>query len=470
MVTHLLSTWETPEEAHGPTARFSVWVPAETTCLGRKTPDRCMLHAATACSGAGQHFQGYDMEPRNQEQAAEIIGMDAHSRKLSLCLARREGDRFFKVRSIATTLDALETTYLRQLPPGVQTVLEASTNSFEIVRRLAAIGRDARVLCSDVLSGLSRQDRVNDRIDAENLALTALRRGSDLRTVMTPSPRGTEMRETFFAYRDARKDATRAANRLWSFCSRHGLDLDRRIGKKRCDEILSEGRKRGWSPPLLARAQGLAADWLHAHALCDQRERAIDLEVWNSPGMIRLQQVQGIRSVGAFALVAFVEDVRRFATPAKLVSYIGLNPYVNDSGDGSSRRKVTPFGRADLKSILVEAAQSAMRSDTPLTRWAKRLLARGKPWNAVIAAVARKLATYCWHALMGHPLPSRESEPRTARKLSRLAMRVGKEVREAAGHPTAAHYATAICSSLYGHLPPRTEKESENPKNHLIAS
>ena len=412
------------------------------------------------------------MEERNQAQlnAAEIIGMDAHSRKLSLCLARKEGERYFKVKSIATTLDALEATYLKQLPPGVQTVLEASTNSFDIVRRLAAIGRDARVLCSDVLSGLSRQDRINDAIDAEKLALTALRRGDDLRTVMTPSPRGTEMRETYFAYRDAKKDATRAANRLWSFCSRHGLDVDKRMGKKRCEAILAEGEKRGWSPLLLARAQGLADDWKHAAERCDQRERAIDLEVWNSPDMTRLQQVQGVRSITAFALVAFVEDIRRFANPKKLVSYIGLNPYVNDSGDDFSRRKVSPFGRADLKTLFVEAAQSSMRSDTPLTRWAKRLLARGKPWNAVMAAVARKLVTYCWHALMGHPLPSRESQSRTARKLTRLATRVGKDVRTAAGHSSVAAYVAATCSSLYGHLPQKAEKEAQNSKKLPVAS
>ena len=56
LVSHLLSAWETPDEAIGPTARFSVWVPAETTCLGRKTPYRCMLHAATAYSNTRQHF------------------------------------------------------------------------------------------------------------------------------------------------------------------------------------------------------------------------------------------------------------------------------------------------------------------------------------------------------------------------------------------------------------------------------
>ena len=56
MVSHPLSAWETPDETFGPTARFSVWVPAETTCLGRETPYRCMLHAATACSDPRQHF------------------------------------------------------------------------------------------------------------------------------------------------------------------------------------------------------------------------------------------------------------------------------------------------------------------------------------------------------------------------------------------------------------------------------
>lgn len=42
LVTHLLSAWETSDEALGPTARYSVWMPAETTCLGRKTPHRCV--------------------------------------------------------------------------------------------------------------------------------------------------------------------------------------------------------------------------------------------------------------------------------------------------------------------------------------------------------------------------------------------------------------------------------------------
>ena len=189
-------------------------------------------------------------------------------------------------------------------------MLEASTNSVSIVRRLGAMGRPAKQLCADVLSGLSRQDRVNDRIDAE-----------------------------------------------------------------------------------------------------------------------------------------------------KLASYIGLNPSVCGSGEKEAKGEVSRFGRSDLKAIFVEAAQSAMRTDSPAARWAKRLLARGKEWNVAIAALARKLAVLCWHILMGHPAPSRERQYATAAKLGRLAFCVGKEAVRRAGFASATEFVAARCSMLYGHLPETVKGE-----------
>ena len=269
------------------------------------------------------------------QTTTEVIGMDAHSRKLALCLMRREGGKLVKVKTVATTLDALEGTYRKQMPPGALTVLEASTNSFCIAARLKALGFDAKVLNADVLSGLSRQDRVNDRIDAENLARAYLRYGSELRVVYTPTERGIDMRETFFAYRDARKDTTRAANRIWSFCSRHGFDVDRKIGKKRCAEIVANAKASGLSAPVVGRVEGLVKDWTDAVARCAGREKAIVRAVAANADMTRLLQVPGIRFIGAFAIVAFVEDIRRFESPKKFVSYVGLNPSVCGSGASS---------------------------------------------------------------------------------------------------------------------------------------
>lgn len=396
---------------------------------------------------------------------AEAIGMDAHSRKIVLCHMRRVGDAIEKVRTVHTTLVALEKTYLAQMPAGVPTVLEASTNSFDIARRLSSIGREARVLCSDVLSGLSRQDRINDRIDAENLARASLRYGGELRTVFQPSPLGTERRETFFAYRDARKDQTRAANRVWSFCCRHGLDVDRRITERRCKDLLAEVASRDWLRPLARRAEGLVEDWRHAAQTSKLRQKDIECAVFADPGMTRLQQVPGIRAIGAFAIVTFVEDVRRFENPKKFVAYIGLNPTVNGSGEKEARRGVSHYGRTDLKTIFVEAAQTVLRTDSPMARWAKHLLAQKKHWNVAICALARKLAVLCWHILMGHPVPDREGQAATMRKLDRLTRCVGRAVVKAAGYASSSEYVRAITATLYGHLPEpplKTEISSES--------
>ena len=103
--------------------------------------------------------------------------------------------------------------------------------------------------------------------------------------------------------------------------------------------------------------------------------------------------------------------------------------------------------------LFVEGAQSALRTDTPMARWAKRLLARGKPRNVVICALARKLAVLCWHILMGHPAPGREGQGATERKLVRLARCVGQATVKAAGYASSSEYATSITDTLYGHLP-----------------
>lgn len=393
------------------------------------------------------------------QTAIEVIGMDAHSRKLALCLVRREDGKLVKVKTVATTLDALEGTYRKQMPSGALTVLEASTNSFCIAARLKAIGFDAKVLNADVLSGLSRQDRVNDRIDAENLARAYLRYGSELRVVYTPTERGIDMRETFFAYRDARKDATRAANRIWSFCSRHGFDVDRKIGKKRCAEIVANAKASGLSAPVVGRVEGLVKDWTDAVARCAGREKAIVRAVAANADMTRLLQVPGIRFIGAFAVVAFVEDIRRFESPKKFVSYVGLNPSVCGSGEWEAKRSTSRFGRGDLKAIFVEAAQSAMRTENGLTKWARHLLAQGKEWNVAMVALARKLAVLCWHVLMDHPVPSRDGQAFTSRKLALLASKAGLEAIRAAGYESSVDFVEDHCSCLYGHLPERQVEE-----------
>jgi transposase len=101
----------------------------------------------------------------------------------------------------------------------------------------------------------------------------------------------------------------------------------------------------------------------------------------------------------AAGLVAAIGDIRRFASPQKLVSYLGLNPRVRQSGLGLAQHgRISKVGRSHARAMLVEAAWAAAKSAGPLHAFFVRIRARRGHQIAAVA-VARKLAVLCWHLL-----------------------------------------------------------------------
>jgi transposase len=382
--------------------------------------------------------------------------MDAHSEKIALCVTRwRHGSDPTVLKQITTTLDSLENTYRRQVPTGALTVLEASTNAFSIVRRLEAVGQRAEVLASDTLSGRARADRINDRIDAHNLAAAYARGGT--RRVHVPSARNLQWRDIFFGYRNAVKDSVRWSNRIWSFCSGHGLKLPRQSFRRKIASVRQDVLAHGWTPDEAFQVETLLLEYKHCLELRERYEQRIVRIVSESPEMTRLMQMLGVRFIVAFALVAFVEDVNRFANPKKLVSYIGLNPTVLTSGTDDGPRAISHYGRSDLKTLMVEAAQCVLRrGGSNMAKWARRKIAAGKNRNVVVCGLARKMAMQAWHILMDHTVPDREGECSFRLKLAKLASAIGREHLATLGYKKTAEYVEAVCARIY---PPETQGE-----------
>ena len=103
-------------------------------------------------------------------------------------------------------------------------------------------------------------------------------------------------------------------------------------------------------------------DLYHAETKRKQLRAIIIEDVSNTPQMAKLMQLCGIRAITAYAIVAFVGDISRFANAKKLVSYFGLNPRVNDSGKSIKRGNLSKCGRKEVKALLIECAQSILRS------------------------------------------------------------------------------------------------------------
>ena len=128
-------------------------------------------------------------------------------------------------------------------------------------------------------------------------------------------------------------------------------------------------------------------------------ERDLARSALADEGAKRLMTIPGVDMVVALAMMAAVGEVTRFAEPQRLVSYLGLNPSVRQSGPGPAYHgRITKQGRGHARGMLVEAAWAAARAPGPLRAFFLRVRAR-RGQHVAAVATARKLAVLIWHLL-----------------------------------------------------------------------
>lgn len=151
-------------------------------------------------------------------------------------------------------------------------------------------------------------------------------------------------------------------------------------------------------------------------------EVALAKRLYGSPELRRLLSVPGVNLVVAATFLAYVGDISRFPTPKHLVSYLGLDPRVSQSGNEISRGgRISKQGAAEVRHVLSEAAWRGARVPGPLRGFYERIRVRRGPQIA-ITATARKLAVLFWHLLTReqdyvYAMPSQVQRKRRALEL-----------------------------------------------------
>ena len=306
-------------------------------------------------------------------------------------------------------------------------VLEASGNSFQIVRALAALDRKALVLESGHLGKLKEAHANNDKISAVRIGKAYL--AGTAKVVWVPDQKTQERRDWFQAHRKASQRTTQLKNRIRSYLSDNGVRL--KTGTRLTNAKVTAAQikaARDWSPRQWQVIEIHLQDLEQAENQRQNWRSLIAQEVLADPALLSLVRLCGIREMTAFALGAFIGDIHRFDNPKKLVKYVGLNPAFDDSGKGQWSGGIGGHGNKHLRCLLIEGAHAILRSGTTsLAKWGKKLLARKSQINIAVAAVARKLTIAAWYTLMGKVTPMEEIEPRVAVKVSRIIGAIGKE-------------------------------------------
>ncbi len=361
-----------------------------------------------------------------------IVGLDCHPDTFTAAVMR--GSTPHDAVKLTTrgdmSLDDLMEWATREFDRNDLFLMEAGSNSFEIHRRLLALGLRAVVMESCHVGKHVKTYADNDKMAAVRIALVFLQGRAPC--VWIPDEITCQRRELLHAYRNAVDANTAASNSLKGYLNQYAVRTgSRSLHLERTEQWVL--RQREWTPLQLTI---LEDHFAHLRAQASRRKsllRLIGAEICAEPLMLRCMKLLGIGQVNAFGLLAIIGDVRRFERPEKLVAYLGLNPGQRESGRGKSiKLGVGRRGRGDMRRLLVQGAQAILRmgSHTPLGKWGWKLFARKGNRNVAVAAVARKLAVQVWHLLSGHPPEALESDKSFETKLQKLCVTLGKSLRK----------------------------------------
>ena len=356
-----------------------------------------------------------------------VIGFDSHPDTFTAAVVRGPTPAAALVEKTfdKVPMARLQSWAQKHTTPQDLFVLEASGNSFYVVRSLAAIERQALVLESCQMGRLKEAHANNDKISAVRIGKAYL--AGTAKIVWVPDPKTQERRDLFHTHRKASKRTTQLRNRLQSYLSDNGVRLPKDIPLAKATPLAQQRLRqvKDWSPGQWQLIEGLLLELGQAEQQRQHWRSLIAREVLADAQLLSIVRLCGVREMIAFALGAIIGDIRRFAEPRKLVKYIGLNPAFDDSGQGKWSGGIGGHGRKDLRCLLIEAAQAILRSTHPLAQWGRKLLGRKGSVKLTVAALARKLAVAIWYLMMGRWTPLEEIDERLSLKVGKMISQVG---------------------------------------------
>lgn len=120
--------------------------------------------------------------------------------------------------------------------------------------------------------------------------------------------------------------------------------------------------------------------------------RELDKIAREHPGVALLQTIPGVGPRTAEAIVAYIDDPKRFAKVSRVGAYFGLVPCQDSSAGVNRLGRITKQGPATARKYLVEAAWQVIRHDDSMRAFFDRIHAGKKDRRKIaLVAVAHKL-------------------------------------------------------------------------------
>jgi transposase len=360
------------------------------------------------------------------ERATRFVGMDVHKDTIVVAVtATGEVGKATAYGTFPNTAAALETLVkrLRQAGDGpIKFCYEAGPCGYGVHRTLSRMGEDCMVVAPSMIPRKSGDRQKTDKRDAASLAV--LHRGGLLTAVWVPDAAHEAMRDLIRARLAAVRAVRAARQQLSAFLLRH-------------ERIYPDGRStwtkahRRWlaDQSFAQPAQQIVLEeCIEAVRQGEQRRDRVDgylraqIANWSLfPLVQNLCALRGLDMIAGAGLAAAIGDPSRFATAPHFMAYLGLVPSEHTSGPKRRVGAITKAGDIHARTLLIEAAHSyrfparisrhklaavdglpdavreiAWKAQTRLCQRYRQMMAKGKPNQLVVTAIARELAGFVW--------------------------------------------------------------------------
>jgi transposase len=353
-----------------------------------------------------------------------FIGLDVHRDFCEVAIA--EDGRVRSAGRIATSVEALEL-FARSLGAEDAVALEATSGAARIAGVIEP--HVARVVVANTrkLAAISQAKAKTDRLDARTLA--RLLASGYLEEVWAPDERTRALRRLTSRRARLVRARTRAKNEV------HGVLARNLCGRPPVRHLFSKAGRRWLAALELPLDEQLTLegclrqiDFLEGEI--QALEAVLARQALESPEIRRLLTIPGVNVHTAAAFMASVGDIGRFSSPRKLVSYLGLDPRVRQSGNEAARHgRISKAGSAEARHMLGEVAWKVARTPGPMRAFFERVRAR-RGAQVAATATARKLAVLFWHLLTREEDYAFQRPSMTRNKIRQLELRAGAPPRK----------------------------------------
>ncbi len=323
------------------------------------------------------------------------VGLDVHLRLTTVCILDSNG-KIVKEHSVHGHSAEVCQFLSQQVQGTFDVVFEASDGYGLWHERLSRMARRVIVAHPNHLRAIWNTKRKTDRIDAQKLAKLLML--NMVPAVHVPSIQVRDWRMLIQHRKSLVQKQTAIKNRLRAILRRSHIKAPKRLWSKVKRRWLSEQELASVGEAL--QRDMLLEDLAYVESQVERVEAELNRRADAHPGVGLLKTIPRVGNRTAEAVVAWVDDVSRFARSKQLGAYFGFAVSEDSSGGKQRLGHITREGPGIVRQLLVEAVWRLRRFDPVVRRWVERMMhGQEQRKHIAVVAAAHKLAR-CMFAML----------------------------------------------------------------------